>query len=81
MPLTTRLQSMFQSTPDCDDTNHTAEQSVVFTNDTITINDVESRHPKQPAENVLEPGGLSVDEDTSGGLGRHVGLMTATFLM
>ncbi len=32
-------------------------------------------------ERLLEPGELSFAEDTSGGLGRHLGLFSTTFLM
>lgn len=33
------------------------------------------------ADRQLEPGELSFAEDTSGGLGRHLGLFSTTFLM
>lgn len=33
------------------------------------------------ADAILRPGELSFDEDTAGGLGRHLGLWSTTFLM
>lgn len=33
------------------------------------------------ADRMLQPGGLSFDDDTQGGMGRHLGLFSTTFLM
>lgn len=33
------------------------------------------------ADDILNPGELSFEEDTAGGLGRHLGLWSTTFLM
>lgn len=33
------------------------------------------------ADRIVEPGTLNFDEDTSGGLGRHLGLFSTTFLI
>jgi hypothetical protein len=33
------------------------------------------------ADRVLEPGELTFEEDTAGGMGRHLGLFSTTFLM
>lgn len=33
------------------------------------------------ADKIVEPGELTFEEDTSGGLGRHLGLFSTTFLM
>lgn len=33
------------------------------------------------SDEILNPGELSFDEDTAGGLGRHLGLWSTTFLM
>lgn len=52
----------------------------------------QSRHSKEAyvreatdvepaADRIVEPGELTFEEDTSGGLGRHLGLVSTTFLM
>ena len=33
------------------------------------------------AVHIVQPGDLSLEEDTAGGLGRHLGLFSTTFLM
>lgn len=33
------------------------------------------------AVHTIQPGDLSLEEDTAGGLGRHLGLFSTTFLM
>ena len=38
-------------------------------------------HIQDDASPVILPGELSLEEDTSGGLGRHLGLFSTTFLM
>ena len=44
-----------------------------------TISD--PQHDNPPAENPLQSGELSLEEDVAGGLGRHLGLFSTTFLM
>lgn len=41
----------------------------------------DSDDEKPVADLMLEPGELSFAEDTSGGMGRHLGLFSTTFLM
>lgn len=54
---------------------------------TPAASDVQQKYggPKadEPAEAdaTLQPGELSFEEDTAGGLGRHLGLWSTTFLM
>jgi hypothetical protein len=43
--------------------------------------DSDSGEADMEAEKILEPGELSFDEDTRGGMGRHLGLTSTTFLM
>ena len=43
---------------------------------------VQSSTDVEPAaDRIVEPGELTFEEDTAGGLGRHLGLFSTTFLM
>lgn len=33
------------------------------------------------ADHIVQPGDLTLEQDTAGGLGRHLGLFSTTFLM
>jgi hypothetical protein len=59
----------------------TAARSDVSSNDKALFRDSESRDTEMEADKLLEPGELSFEEDTRGGLGRHLGLVSTTFLM
>ncbi len=61
------------------------EPRVGVTNIDLLVRD---KSPSQDSEDenirdkrLLEPGELSLADDTSGGLGRHLGLFSTTFLM
>lgn len=79
MSFGTRLRSAFQfgkqgpstSTGDAERDSQSSSKSGRRDEDLVTNGDV-------PA---LQPGELSFDEDTRGGMGRHLGLFSTTFLM
>ncbi|KAH8748838.1 high affinity methionine permease [Hyaloscypha finlandica] len=53
--------------------------SDVSSQDKTLFHDSDSGGADMEAEKILEPGELSFDEDTRGGLGRHLGLTSTTF--
>lgn len=81
MAITTRLRSIFQSNAKSEDANITAARNDVSSNDKALFRDSESADAELEADKLLEPGELSFEEDTRGGLGRHLGLVSTTFLM
>jgi hypothetical protein len=81
MAVTTRLRSIFQSGSKGEDVNATAVRSDVSSADKALFRDSNSGEADMEAEKILEPGELSFDEDTRGGMGRHLGLISTTFLM
>lgn len=81
MAIATRLRSIFQSGSKGENINTTAARSDVSSQDKTLFRDSDSGGADMEAEKILEPGKLSFDEDTRGGLGRHLGLTSTTFLM
>ncbi len=81
MAVTTRLRSIFQSGSNGGNIEATAARSDVSSQDKTLFHDSDSREADMEAEKTLEPGELNFDEDTRGGLGRHLGLVSTTFLM
>ena len=81
MAVTTRLRSIFQSGSRGGDGGPTAVRSDVSSQDKTLFRDSDSGEVDMEAEKILAPGELSFDEDTRGGLGRHLGLTSTTFLM
>lgn len=72
---------MFQIGSKAEVTNTTAAQSDVSSRDKAMFRDFGGGETETGTEKILEPGELSFDEDTRGGMGRHLGLMSTTFLM
>lgn len=81
MVLTTQLRSIFQIGSKAEVTNTTAAQSDVSSGDKAVFRDSGTGDAETGTEKILEPGELSFDEDTRGGMGRHLGLMSTTFLI
>jgi hypothetical protein len=81
MAVTARLRSIFQSGSKGEDVNTTAVRSDVSSADKALFRDSDSGEADMEAEKILEPGELRFDEDTRGGMGRHLGLTSTTFLM
>lgn len=55
-----------------------APDSVLVEN---VLQGTESSPEHEVSYEVIQPGELSFDEDTAGGMGRHLGLTSTTFLM
>jgi hypothetical protein len=72
---------MFQIGSKAEVTNTTAAQSDVSSRDKAMFRDLGGGETETGTEKILEPGELSFDEDTRGGMGRQLGLMSTTFLM
>jgi len=81
MLLTTHLRSIFQIGSKAGVTNTTAAHSDVFSIDKAVFRDSGTGDAETGTEKILEAGESSFDEDTRGGMGRHLGLMSTTFLM
>jgi len=81
MAITTRLRSIFQSDAKSEDTNITAARTDVSSNDRTLFRDSKNTDAELEVDRPLEPGELIFEEDTTGGLGRHLGLVSTTFLM
>jgi len=81
MAVTTRLRSIFQTGSKGEDGVPPAARSDVSSQDKALFRDSDSGEVDMEAEKILAPGELSFDEDTRGGLGRHLGLTSTTFLM
>jgi solute carrier family 7 (L-type amino acid transporter), member 9/15 len=81
MAITTRLRSIFQSGSSEGESDVTAVRSDASFGDKALFRDSDSGEADMEADKILEPGELSFDEDTRGGMGRHLGLTSTTFLM
>jgi len=76
MAISNRIRSIFK---DGGEKNVTTFQ---FDNErTISESSSGNRDGEPLADQIIEPGGLSFEEDVSGGMGRHLGLFSTTFLM
>jgi hypothetical protein len=81
MAVTTRLWSIFQSGSRGGNRVNAADRSDVSPQDKALFRNSDSGEIDMEAEKILAPGELSFDEDTRGGLGRHLGPTSTTFLM
>jgi hypothetical protein len=81
MVATTHLRSIFQVGSEVEVTNTIAARSDVSSRDKAMSREPSSGEAEMGTKKILEPGELSFDEDTRGGMGRHLGLMSTTFLM
>ncbi|KAF2671184.1 high affinity methionine permease [Microthyrium microscopicum] len=64
------------SSPIYDDATKQARGTEIYESDKQWTSNVEPE-----ADKIVKPGELSFEEDTSGGLGRHLGLFSTTFLI
>jgi hypothetical protein len=81
MAIPTRLRAIFQSGYKVENVNTPAARPAVSSEDKALFRDSDSGEADMDAEKIPEAGELSFEENIRGGLGRHLGLTSTTFLM
>lgn len=62
-------------------TNSRYEKDAITRDGSPALGQKSGNDVEPDADAIVQPGELSFEEDTSGGLGRHLGLFSTTFLM